>query len=189
MAITQNNKKNVGALKGKVGGYAFFIPSGVAIPTDFTTALPAGAMNLGYVSEDGMTDSPEFETEDHKDGNGQVVDTSQTGYAKTITATFIEHKADVLKVQYGSDNVTDEKGVLTVKNKGEFGESGALVIEGVIKGTRALRKVYPSVTVTSLGESTMITGDLYGTETTFTAYPDSDGVYDYEYAASTETEA
>lgn len=189
MAWNKNNKANTGAAKGKLHGYAFFVPKGVTVPVDFSTAIPDGAYNLGYVSEDGIADSPEFETEDHKDGNGDVVESTQSGYAKKVTMTPIEHKADTLRVTYGGDNVTDEGGKLTVHNKGTYGESGALVLDLAMRGTRALRRVYPSVQVTEVGEATMVTGDLFATEITFTVYKDDEsGDYDVCYYASTETQ-
>ncbi len=188
MTYAKNNKKNAGAAKGKAGGYAFFLPASVAVPTDYTTALPDGAMNIGYVSEDGITDSPEFETEEHKDGNGDSVATTQSGYAKTLTMKPIEHKADTLRLAYGEDNVTDTDGALTVHNKGTYGMAGALVLELVMRGSRAARRVYPNVEVTEVGEATMVSGDLFATELTLTVYKDdATGDYDVTYYASTET--
>lgn len=190
MTMTKNRKANTGAAKGKADGYAFFVPEGTAVPTDFESALADGAMNLGFVSEDGITDSPEFETEDHKDGNGDVVESTQSGYAKKVTMTPIEHKADTLRVIYGEGNVTDAGGKLTAHNKGIYGMSGALVLDLVMRGTRAVRRVYPCVQLTEVGESTAVTGDLFATEVTFTVYQDeATGDYDVTYYASTETEA
>ena len=190
MTIVKNRKANTGAAKGKADGYALFVPEGTEAPTDFESALPDGTMNLGFVSEDGVTDSPEFETEDHKDGNGDVVESTQSGYAKKVTMKLIEHKADTLRVIYGEDNVTDAGGKLTVHNKGTYGISGALVLDTVMRGARAMRRVYPCTQLTEVGESTMVTGDLFATEVTFTVYQDeSTGDYDVCYYASTETEA
>lgn len=48
---------NVTAAKPKIGGAVFRAPLGTTLPTDTSSALDAAFMCLGYVSEDGVTNS------------------------------------------------------------------------------------------------------------------------------------
>ena len=57
MSSTPNNAQNVSVAKPKVGGAIFVAPLGTDLPTDATTALDAAFQNVGYISEDGLTNS------------------------------------------------------------------------------------------------------------------------------------
>lgn len=188
LEFKKNSKGNVGSAKGKTGGYAFFAPRGTVVPTTLDEELAAGYFNLGYVSDDGITSTPSYDSEEHKDINGDVVDSGSSGYGLKVTATLIETKRDVARVKYGDGNATDEAGVLTVHNKGTVGMRGPLVLELVLKGMRRMRRVYPDAEMTELGEEKVVSSDLFGQEATFTAYKDDvTGDYCTDYIESTET--
>lgn len=190
MASAKNSKKNTGAAKGVVGGYLFMAPAGTAAPTDNSKALPEAFVNLGYVGEDGITFSPSYESSEHKDLNGDVVDKGQDGYSITFTAKLIEVKRDALAAKYGAANVTDEAGTITVHGKGTVGMRGPVVLELLLKGTRKMRRVVHDAEVTELGEEAVVSSDLFAQDVTFTSYRDeATGDFFTDYIASTETEA
>lgn len=119
----KNNVANVSSAKGVKGGYIFTAPVGTALPTDYKTALPAAWKCLGYISEDGYVETLDSDSEDIKDMNGDLMASPQTSRVESAQLTLAEIKAATLKVMYGSDNVTDKGGMITVKHNGDSTET------------------------------------------------------------------
>lgn len=78
-----NDVQNVTVGKGRVTGYLFVAPNGTALPTDATTDLPEAYKNLGYIDEDGVTETVDTSSEDIKDINGDILLTEITENKKT----------------------------------------------------------------------------------------------------------
>ena len=98
---------NVSAVKPRVAGCVFRAPLGTTLPTDATTALAAAFKDMGYISDDGITESNARESDDVVAYGGDVVASLQTSKTDTWQMTFIEVKnADMLKAMYGDTNVT-----------------------------------------------------------------------------------
>ena len=53
--MTNNNTANVAAGKPRVNGAIFVAPVGSTLPTDASTVLDAAFINLGFISDDGVT--------------------------------------------------------------------------------------------------------------------------------------
>ena len=64
---------NVTTGKPKVAGAVFVAPTGTTLPTDATTALGTAFKELGYVSEDGVTNNNSPESENVKAWGGDTV--------------------------------------------------------------------------------------------------------------------
>ena len=71
--MANNNAANVSAGKPKIGGAIFAAPVGTSLPTDTDTTLDNAFKNLGFVSDDGLTNSTDLETEEIKAWGGQTV--------------------------------------------------------------------------------------------------------------------
>ena len=76
--MANNNAANVSAGKPKIGGAIFAAPVGTTLPTDTDTTLDNAFKNLGFVSDDGLTNSTDLETEEIKAWGGQNVLTTSS---------------------------------------------------------------------------------------------------------------
>lgn len=176
------NVANVTAGKPKIGGAIFVAPIGTTLPTDATTALDNAFVGLGYVSEDGLTQSITRDSEAIKAWGGDTVMTTQTDFAETFSFKLIEAlSADVKKVIFGDSNVTGNltTGITTITNSKEL-PAKVFVIE-MVQNSAIVRKVIPNGKITELGDIVYSDGEAVGYEPTITALPDASGNASYEY--------
>lgn len=177
------NAKNVSAAKPKVGGAAYYAPSGTTLPTDATTALDATFASLGYLSEDGLTNTPTIDSEELKAWGGDVVLPLQTGKSDHFSFTMLESLSeDVLKTYYGDSNVsgTLATGIAVAANALEHDEK-SWAFEMVMRGGVLKRVVVPFGTVMEVGEVTYVDNGAVMYQVTLYTRPDSSGNTHYEY--------
>ena len=182
--MADNNAQNVSVGKPKVGGAIFVAPAGTAIPTDAKTALASAFENVGFISEDGVSNEIETETEEIKAWGGDIVLNPQTSRAERYTFTMIETNVTALKVVFGSDNVSEgEDGSITIKHNGKEREEYVYVIETLIGTDRVKRQVIPRGKVSEIGEIVYKDDEVMGYETTVAAQLDTSNNTAYEYIA------
>lgn len=178
-----NTANNVSVGKPKASGAIYKAPLGTTLPTDATTALATEFVGLGYLSEDGFTNSNSPEAENIKAWGGDVVISLMNDKEDTFTGTFIEAlNVDVLKAVYGDSNVsgTLATGITVTANNTQL-EAAVWVIDMILRGNAVKRIVIPKGTVTEIGDITYADADVIGYETTITAAADESGNTHYEY--------
>lgn len=164
-----NNTQNVSVGKGVVGGYLYAAPSGTALPTDYSTALAAAYVNLGYVTDDGATFSTDTDSNTFKDLNGDDIATSSGGRTRTLNVQLAEVKADTLKEVFGQNAVTvGASGEITITHDNNDMPHRVVVLELVLRNGRRWRRVLPDAQVTEWGDLTVLYSDLVAFDITFT---------------------
>ena len=178
------NATNVTAAKPQVGGAVWRAPLSTPLPTEATTKLDPAFKSLGYLSEDGLTNSNSPSNETTTAWGGDTVLTQQTEKPDTFAFTLLEAlNLEVLKAVYGDDNVNGTLAAgITVQANAAQQKSCCWIIEMILKNDVLKRIVIPDAAVTAVGDITYADGAV-GYDTTLTAVPDEKGNTHYEYIA------
>ena len=174
---------NVTAGKPNTSGSIFVAPIDTTLPTNATATLASGFAQLGYVSEDGVTNTNTPDSEDIKSWGGDTVLSLQTEKTDEFQLTLIEAlNENVLEVVYGSNNVTGTlaTGISVTANSDEP-EERAWVIDMILRGGALKRIVIPDAKVSEIGDIVYKDDEAVGYELTLKALPDSNGNSHYEY--------
>lgn len=160
-----------------VTGAAFVAPIGTTVPTDAEAPVAVAFLDVGYIHEDGVTQSIETDVTDIKAWqNGDVVRKIQTQHDYTLNLKMIETTSTALKLYYADATATAS----AVKVTGAQSEHSAWVLE-VRDGEKTVRIVLPDAQITERGEVTYKTDEAVAYDITITAYPDKNGVKAYIY--------
>lgn len=158
--------------KPKVAGAIYRAPLGTALPTDVQTELSAAYKTLGYISEDGVTNSQARTSSEIKAWGGTIIMTTQTDKTDTFKFIAVESLNDeVQKMTFGETNVsTDGNGMTTVRANANELEAAVYIIELALNG--AFRRiVIPNAKVSATGDIVYKDSDVIGYDTTLTALP------------------
>ena len=186
-----NDSSNVSTGKPKVGGAIFVAPKGTAVPTDASTPLAGAFVNLGYVSEDGLTNTVATDTNDTNAWGGDTVLSEQTSYKETFSFGLIETKEASVAQYYGPENVeVDGSGNITIKHNGKTLPEQVAVIETVLSNGRVKRTVIEKAKMSDRsGDITYTDGDPVTYPIVWDAKPDANGDTAIDYIAALEESA
>lgn len=178
-----NTVTNVSAGKPKVGGAVYRAALGTTAPTSATADLGAAFKALGYVSEDGVTNTNSPSSDVIKAWGGDPVLVTQTEKTDTFGMTLLEVlNPEVLKAVYHSDNVSGSVAEgLTVKANAKEAEDAVWVIDMILRGNVLKRIVIPVGKVSEVAEIVYRDDDAIGYGVTIEAQPDGDENTHYEY--------
>ena len=172
---------NVSAGKPKIGGAIHVADLGATLPLNATSEL-VGYTGLGYVSEDGLTNTNDMTINDIHAWGGDLVLTTLEEKTDAYQFTLIEVlNSDVLKVVYGDGNVDVTNNNITVTVNSEELPEKTWVFDMIMRGNTLKRIVVPRARVTEIGDVVYTDNDAVGYEITITAMPDINGNTHYEY--------
>ena len=179
---TTNDSTMVSLGKFKVGGYAYWAPAGTTLPTDSATALPSAYKLLGYLSEDGLTNTTDTDATEIKDANGTTVMKIITSYAESYQFALLEVlRAEAAKLRYNSDAVTGNDKSMTIKHQMPSDEDFVLVFEIAMSGDVKDRLVIGNATRAEFGDRQVHAGDPQVYDITVSANDMGNGVTAIEY--------
>lgn len=153
-----------------VTGAVMVGPTTAPAPTDADTP-PTGFDDLGYISEDGVTETRERSTDQLRAWqNADVLREVVTEASISYTFRMVETKAETVGLYYGAD-VDPLNGSIAIVPARTGGRKSFII--DVIDGNEFIRVYIPSGEVTEVGDQVYASGEAIGYEVTITAYPDS----------------
>lgn len=181
---TNNNSANVSVGKPKAGGAVYWAPIDTAAPTDASTPLTDAYLNVGFVSDAGVTFTTSVDSSSHSAWGGVEVANDVTAYSETVGFDMIECSVNALKLAFGSEAVTAPDGKVTaVKHTVEaFKTECVLVVETLVGASSVRRTVVPRAKLIERG-------DIVYKDDELVMYPvklaclDSDGASSNDYYA------
>lgn len=143
-----------------------------AAPTG-TTGATTGFTGLGFVSEDGVTETRDRSSDTIKAWqNAATVRTVVTDATLTYAFRLLETKRETVELYYGAEvTQTSAHGELTIVPSNTGGRKSFII--DVIDGDEVIRTYVPQGEVTEVGDKVYASGEAIGYEVTITAYPDA----------------
>lgn len=155
-----------------ITGVVAYAPVSTPGPTSALEELDAAFVDVGYISEDGITEARERSTENIIAWqNADVVRTVTTEANISVSFTMIETNPNSLELFYGAPVAAD--GSIEIVPSSSGGRR-SIVID-YVDGDKHVRMYMPEAEVTEVGEQTLASGEAVGYEVTITGYPSTDG--------------
>ena len=178
-----NSTGNVSVGKPKIGGAIHYAPVGTELPNSVTAELDTAFSAMGYISDDGVTNSSNIESEKIKAWGGDVVLAIQTGKEDTFQFALIESlNENVLKAVHNAENVSGSLSTgITIKVNGTEQSQAAWVIDMIMTNGILKRIVIPKGQISEIGDVVYKEDTPVSYEITLTCLPDEKENTHYEY--------
>ena len=166
-------------------GVVYAAPTGTTAPTTATASWDAAWKDLGYVSEDGITEAHEDDVAEIPAWqNGQIVRRMIKGTSATYVFTVIETTKLALEIYHKGSAVTGVHasgiGAASMQIGTPAADRRAWGFD-ILDGSNVTRLIIPTGEVTERGEIVYKNDEPHGYELTITAYPSASGIHTYKY--------
>lgn len=181
-----NTVANVLQGKPVVTGGILIGTAGATLPTSPSGAT-TGFTALGYVGDDGLTETADRTTDKIKAWGGDIVKVVQTEFSLSYQFTLYETlNANVLKAIHGDSNVASSAANSTHGTIRSVQVDGSTLpqlpwIFDMKDGDAKIRVVLPAGQVTQVGDITYNDGGVIGYPVTLEAFADGSGNQAYVY--------
>ena len=182
-----NTASYTSAAKPRIAGGIYRAAKTATAPTSADSSLDASFTCLGYISEDGVVNSIERDTETKKAWGGDTVLIIQNDFTDSFQFSLLEVlNKDVIGTVHGESNVTgsDLASGLKVSVNSQEPTEYMWVFDMIMNDGVLNRLVIPCARVQEVGDITYSSSDLVEYDVTITAIPDSSGNTHYEYKKS-----
>ena len=171
MAVNSANVA-VGKPKLSVSGGVLVAPMGTTRPATYAGSYDPAYVSVGYVGEDGVTETSERSTEEIRAWGGDKVRTVQTEFGTNLEFTLIESRnAEALKLVFGADNVTEAAGEITVTRNSKVLPHVQFIID-MLDGENSRHLDVGRGQVVEVGEITYVDGEAIAYTLTVSCDPD-----------------
>lgn len=174
---TAVSSKNVAVGKPDiaVSGGVLVAPSGTERPSTHAGPYDAAYTSVGYVSDEGVTETSERSNEDIRAWGGQKIRSVQTEFGTTVSFTLIESRnAEALKLVFGDDNVSVANGEIVVKRNEKVLPHRQFIID-MLDGENSRHLDIGNGQVTEVGDISYVDGEAISYEVTVSCDPDDNG--------------
>lgn len=165
MALNSSN------VRVAVTGALNVAPTTTAAPTSASSALPAAYKDLGYFSDDGVTETRDRSTDSIRGWqNAALLREVVTESSLTFQGVLVETKKETVELYYGTTVAAD--GSIKIDPSSTGGRKSFVL--DIIDGGELIRAYVPSGEITDVGDQTFASGEAIGYDVTVTAYAVSD---------------
>lgn len=174
---------NVTVGKPNKTGAIFVAPLGTPLPTSVSEAKNVAFTNVGYISEDGVTNTNTATNTTQKAWGGSVVLVTQDEKPDMFKFTMIETLGlTPMEVVYGKNNVSGNLSTgITVTANGDAPDDMSWIIDMVMRNGVLKRIVIPNASVDTVEDIVYKDNEIVGYPVTISAKPDSSNNTHYEY--------
>lgn len=150
---------------------------GTTAPTSPTTTPAAGFIELGWLSDDGLTEVRELDSDQKRAWQGAaIVRTVRTSDTRRFKFVCWETNKTTMGLMRPGSTPTSSTGITTTPVKAYTGQDIRAWVIDQRDGSIDVRKVIPTGEVVEVGDIVSQNGEIVAYEMTVECYPDSNGV-------------
>lgn len=167
---------------GDITSAVYVGDKGATAPTGATDAPGAAYTELGWMSDDGLTETRDVKSDQKRAWQGgALVRTVRSGDSRKFKFVCWETNAATVGLTRPGSSVTTTTGVTHTRVKAFVGSDVRSWVIDQVDGSIHNRKLVPTGEVIEIGDIKGSNGEIVAYEMTVECYPDSDGTLYEEY--------